>query len=174
MTAPLYNYQQQLIAGEEFVGAIGGNTKIVKIPLTVTAGAYADKDSIGGKITITNAMRKNGGTGVLQTVTVMDRSGVKPTGNILIFDSNPTAATITNDAKFVASTDDLKVIATVPVASADYVVPGDTKAFASIKNLGLPVAAVGSADLYAAFVTNGTPTFGSTSDVQLVFGFLRD
>lgn len=142
--------------------------------LTVsTSPAYTAKDSIGGKITLTGAIRVAGATSVLQSLMLMDRSGQKPTGFIQVFNADPAAATITDNAAFVSSTDDAKIIATVPIIASDWVVPGTTKAFANIRNIGALVEAASGTTLYAAFVCDNTPTFVATTDMQIVWGFLR-
>ena len=161
-------------ATEAHLGEVGGNSTGVKVALTVsTSPAYTAGDSIGGKITIANALRAAGHNVVLQNVHILDRANQKPTGSILIFDADPSAATLTDNAAFVYSTDDLKQIARIPVASSDWATI-NSKATASLPNLGRVLTAASGTTLYAAFVTDSTPTFAATSDVQIVFGFLRD
>lgn len=152
---------------------IGGNTVVVTPTITVDTNAYAAGDSIGGKITLTSAMRVSGGTGVLSGLMLVDRANQKPALEIFIFQEDPSAATITNNAAFVFSTDDLKVIAKVVVAAADWTTM-NSKATAELANLNRFVAAVGSANLYAAIVATGTPTFAASTNLQVRFKFLQD
>lgn len=153
---------------------VGGADDTITTALTVsTTPAYTAKDCIGSKITIAGAVRAAGKTSILHSLMLMDRSGQKPTGYVLVFNADPTAATITDNAAFVSSTDDAKIIAVVPVTASDWVSPGATKSFANIRNIGALVEPASGTSLYAAFVCDNTPTFTGVGDVQLIWGFLR-
>lgn len=152
---------------------MGGNTVVITPTITVDTAIYAAGDSIGGKITLTDAMRVSDGSGVLSGLTLLDRSNQKPALEIFIFDSNPTNATITDQSAFAFSTDDLKVIAKIVVASTDWTTI-NSKATAELANLNRVVKASGSANLYAAIVATGTPDFVAGTDLQLRFKFFQD
>lgn len=153
-------------------GNVGGKTTVIKDTTAVsTSPAYTSGDAVGGKRTLANALLAKG-TGVLESVIVLDRANQKAPLDIYIFDADPTGATITDNSAFVFSTDDLKVIAHISVAAADYVTT-NTKAIATESNLGIALKA-GGTSLYAAVVTTGTPTYAATTDVQIVFGILQD
>lgn len=162
-----------LPSGENHLGAIGGNTFTLSVTQTTNASAYEAGDSVGGKITITNAMRVSGGTGVLQSIHLIDTSNQKAALDILIFDSDPSSATITDDTAFVYSTDISKQIARIPVTAADYTTINSI-ATVSLGGLSRIVQASGSRNLYAAIVLSGAPTYASTSAVRVVFGILQD
>ncbi len=152
---------------------IGGNTVVITPTITVDTAAYAAGDSIGGKLTLTNAMRESGGTGVLSGLTLIDRANQKPALEIFLFDSDPSAATITDNAAFVFGADDFKVIAKVVVAAADWTTI-NSKATAELANLNRVVRAVGSRNLFAAVVATGTPTFAASTNLQIEFKFFND
>jgi hypothetical protein len=155
-------------------GNVGGFTFRQQVTQVTSAAAiYAAGDSVGGKITLTNAVRISGGTGILTSIDIIDKSAQNAPGNILIFDSDPTAATITDNAPFVFSTDIAKLIANIPVVVGDYSTFG-TISTANIGGLARVVKASGSANLYACFVTSGTPTYATTSDILIGFGILQD
>jgi hypothetical protein len=126
---------------------------------------------VGGKRTLTGALTSVG-TGILESIIVLDRADQKAALDIFIFDADPTAATLADKTAFVFSTDDLKVIAHVSVAAADYVTV-NSKAIAHETSLGIALKASGTT-LWAAVVTSGTPTFAATTDVQVTFGILQD
>lgn len=158
-------------AGENHVGEVATAGKLVQVALTVsTSPAYTAGDSIGGKITIANAVRVSGGVSVLASLEILDRANQKPAGTIYIFNADPSAATLTDNSAFVFSTDDLKVIAQIPVSTSDYVTT-NSKATANLSGLARIVGPASGTTLYAAFVTTSTPTFAATTDVQLGFGF---
>jgi len=158
-------------ASEYHIGEVTGQGKGVKVALTVTASsAYSAGNSIGGKITIANAVRVSGGVAILSSIQLLDRANQKPVGTIYIFDADPSAATLTDKTGFVFSTDDLKVVAQIPVYSSDWITT-NSKALANLPGLARLVQAASGTTLYAAFVTTSTPTFAATTDVQIIFGF---
>jgi hypothetical protein len=154
-------------------GNVGGFTTVIKSVSVVTAAAYSAGNAVGAKRTLASAVRSSGGTGILQSVTLLDRANQKAAMTLFIFDADPTAATITDKAAFVFSTDDLKVIAQVNIGAGDYVTTNG-KAIALISGLQIPLQAASGTSLYAALVTTGTPTFAATTDVQLEFGIMQD
>lgn len=155
------------------IGNVGGYTTLIKDTTAVsTSPAYTAGDAVGAKRTIANAVRTPG-TGILESVTILDRANQKAAMTLFIFDADPTAATITDNAAFVFSTDDLKVIAQVSIAASDYVTT-NSKALAQKTGLGIALKAASGTTLYAALVTTGTPTYAATTDVQLEYGFLQD
>lgn len=163
-----------LAAGENHLGEVGGKTAMITPTITVsTTPAYSAGDSIGGKITLTGALRVSGGTGVLQSLTLLGRSNQKFAGTLQIYNADPAAATLTDNAALVNSTDDLKIIANIPVAASDWVTI-NSKAFASLRNLGAVLKAASGTSLYASFTLTTTPTFTATTDVQMIFGILQD
>lgn len=158
-------------ADQEVVVASSDDTVITA--LTVSTAIYAAKESIGGKITIANAVREAGTTSILHSIMIMDRSGQKPTGFIIVFNTDPTAATITDNAAFDSSTNDVNICALIPVTSGDWYTPGATKSYANIRNIGALVEPLTGTSLYAAFVTDGTPDLVATTDMQIIWGLLR-
>lgn len=172
-TAQVVTQRDPLPAGENHIGQIGGNTFSLAVTQTTNASAYEAGDAVGGKITITNAMRISGGTGILQSIDLIDKANQKAAMELLIFNSDPTAATITDDTAFVYSTDISKQIARIPIAASDYVTLNSI-ATVSLGGLSRIVKASGSANLFAALVTTGTPTYTSTSDIIITFGILQD
>lgn len=162
-----------LPAGENHIGSIGGNTFTLAVTQTTNASAYEAGDAVGGKITITNAMRTSGGTGILQSIHLIDKANQKAAMELLIFESDPSAATITDDTAFTYSTDISKQIARIPIATADYVTINSI-ATVNLGGLSKVLKASGSANLYAALITTGTPTYVTTSDIIISFGILQD
>lgn len=140
---------------------------------TVDTAVYAAGDTVGGIITIVNAFRASGKEAILQSIHILDRSNQKPTGNLLFFNASPSAATTTDNAAFVYSTDDLKEVARVQITAADYATI-NSKATANLSNLGRQVYATTGTSLFVVFVTDGAPDFVNTTDLQISYSFLRD
>jgi hypothetical protein len=155
------------------LGNVGGLTGVLKIVPTVTASsAYAAGNAVGAVQTL--PILSTNGTGILESLIILDKSNQKAAYDIFIFDANPTNATITDKSAFAFSSDDLKVIARVSVASGDYATV-NSEAVAVKSGLGIALkAAAGGTTLYAAVVTSGTPTFASASALQFVWGVLQD
>jgi hypothetical protein len=146
-------------------------TELVSTPVVSTAPAYTAGDSVGTKITLLNAVLAGGGEASLKSVTITDLSNQKPTLEILIFNSDPTGTTFTdNGALTLASADLAKVIARVTVAAGDWVTVG-TRGVASLA-LDRVLVASGATNttLYACLMATGTPTFTGTSDITLRLG----
>ena len=163
-----------ILTGVNLNQNVGGYTSVIKDTTAVsTTPAYTAGDAVGGKRTITNALRTSGGSGILESVQILDRANQKAAMELFIFDSDPSAATITDNAAFVFSTDDLKVLAHVTIAATDYVTI-NSKAVATIKGLGVALKGNATSTLYAALVTTGTPTYAATTDLQLIYGILQD
>ncbi len=163
-----------LAAGEAHIGSVGGNTSLISPTVTVsTTPAYTAGDVVGGILTLTNAMRTSGGTGILESIFINDASNQKAALDIYIFDSNPAAGTYTDNAAVVFSTDLTKLIARIPVAAADYVT-NNSQATAHEKAIGAIMKASGSANLFAVIVTSGTPTYAATTAITIRFGSLQD
>jgi hypothetical protein len=150
-----------------------GSSLTVTPAITVDTAVYAAGDTVGGIITILNAFRASGKEAILQSIHILDRSNQKPTGNLLFFNASPAAATTTDNAAFVYSTDDLKEVARVPIAATDYVTI-NSKAVANLSNLGRQVYATAGTSLFVVFVTDGAPDFVATTDLQISYSFLRD
>lgn len=160
-------------AGETHLGEVGGNTAVIRSNPTITGGAYSANDVVGGELTLTGAMRKSGGSGVLQSITVHDKDSESAALEFYFFQSAPGAAISDNGAFAWTDTDEDLFLGMVQVFAGDYVTRGGD-VFAVVRNIGLPVVASGSADLFLYIVCTGAPTFASTSDLTFTFGFLRD
>lgn len=144
---------------------------VISVTPTIDTNIYAAGDAVGGKQTLTGACRISGGIATLESLVVVDKGNQKANLTILFFDSDPSAATITNNAAFVYSTDISKLIGRINIATADYETI-DSEAIGVVRNIGLKLKASGSAILYAAVVlTSGTPTYTATSDLIFKYGF---
>lgn len=167
------------VATEVHLGEVGGNSLPVFVTPTVSAAAiYAAGDAVGGKQTLTSAMRISSGKGLLQSIQIIDLDNQKAPLDIYFFNADPSLTTITDNAKpSVNATDKLRIVGVVSVAAADYVTMDDGGtdfAIAMKVNVGLVIRASGSANLFAMVVTSGTPTYTTTSSLVFNYGFMRD
>lgn len=161
-------------ATEAHLGEVGGNTDSIAPTLAVDTAAYLANDVVGGKLTITNAMRISGGTGILTGVTLVDLANQKAAFDIFLFNADPSAGTYTDNGAISWNDTDLgKCISRIEVLASDYKSVG-SKAVASLRNLGEVVKAVGSRHLYALMVTTSAPDYVATTDLIVRFKFVRD
>lgn len=155
--------------GSNFIGAVGKKLKTVTPAMTVSTDPYADDDCIGGKLTLTDAMRISGGSGTLKRIIVTDSADLKATLDIIIFNANPTAATLTDQSAVDLSTDISKVISHINIDTTKYT------SFAGVAiadvDVDRGVEAVGSANLYAAVVATGAHDYVAATDLGIKFVF---
>ncbi len=145
-----------------------GQPKTFTQALTVTAGAYAANDNVGGKITLTSAARASGGTVRLNSITIADHDNQKAEMDFTFFNADPTSSTLTNDAAVSVHDDDAnKVVGSFTISPAHYYDLGAC-AVGNIQDINKLMTAVGSANLYCAVTTRGTPTFTATDHVNLI------
>ena len=83
------------------IGTSVGRTKVIRITgaeLGATATTYADGDVIGNKIFIENIMLLFPGEATLMGITVGDLDSQDSALEVIIWSSNPTGTTFTDDA----------------------------------------------------------------------------
>lgn len=155
------------------IGNVGGLTKIVDVTPTVEAGAYASGDVMGGKMTLSNAVTMDGGTGILQSIMVCSKADLTVDLDVIIFSDDPTGTTFTeNAAVAIATADAAKVLGVIPIATRKDL---GTPVVAYALGIALPVAAGStSRSLYACCVARGAHTPGTTTDITFRFGILQD
>lgn len=97
---------------------------------------------------------------VLTGLVVHDLTNQKSALDVVIFDSNPSATTFTDNAALdIADADLPKIIARISVLAADYVSYADN-AEATLKGLGIDLApATIAGNLYMILVCRGAPTY---------------
>ena len=140
-----------------------------------TAGAYASGDFIGDdKSKITGAVDGSGSTGIIQSIIVSDLAKQDAPLDIVFFDADPTGTTFTDqDALDIDDADLPKVLGVVSINASDYADFADNSV-AIKESIGLAFTAVGTADIFFAVVSRGTPTYISASDLQVTVVILKD
>ncbi len=162
-----------ITAGETHVGEIGYSKLPVIVTPTITGGAYTALDVIGAIQTLTDAARESGGTVTLDTLIIRDLAIQDADITIFFFNQNPSNGTYTdNIALDIHDTDMGFFVGAVRVLSSDYDDAADSSA-ATLKNVGLDMTAVGSANLYAIAQILVGDTYVGTSDLTFVYNFSR-
>lgn len=157
---------------------VGGWCKTHKPTVTISTGIYAAGDSIGGKLTLSDATRGAGAdgkaTGVIQTIRLVDQDNEQAEIDVVFFDADPSGTTFTdNGALDVADADMAKIIGYITIAATDYIAFADN-AVATKTGLGFAFSLAEGYDLYAAMVVRGTPTYTATTDLALAITVLMD
>lgn len=147
-------------------------TKVVSVTPTIDTAVYASGELVGGLITLERATRNGVHTGLISSIALSDLDSDAADIDVVIFDSNPTATTFTDNAAFdVADADLLKVICWVSVT--DYILFSDNSVGLA-QNVNCPFEILSGTTLYAALVSRGTPDYATVSDLTLRVGILQD
>ncbi len=159
--------------------AQAGRTKFVAASPVADTSIYASGDLIGGKLTFTNAVRTAAPTGYVVSITITDLAAQSADLDLVLFSSDPTATTFTDQSAFdVADADISKVLGVVSFASGSRYawVDNGVKHTASllIPVKGETSAGLPSSTIYGALVSRGTPTFASSSDVTVTLAISQD
>jgi hypothetical protein len=163
-----------ITAGETHIGEVGGKSVAFSVTLSTDTSAYASGDLIADTQIMNGFFRKADGTGVVQTITIIDEDAQGVSLYVLFMRTSTSmgsenSAPNISDANLTAG-----LLGIVAVATTDYVTLSGAKV-ATIKNIGIPVvAATGTDDLYIAVLNStGTPTY-TASGLEMVIGGLLD
>ncbi|OEC87881.1 MULTISPECIES: hypothetical protein [Methanobacterium] len=165
-----------LQAGENHIGEVGGNTKILRMNPTIQTTLYTSGTVIGGLITLTEAMRKNAGTGLISNLVGRVASNViTPALEITFFSDNPSSSTVADGQTYILNSEDIdKCVATFNLNPSDYVLTGGTyRAKSSDSYQGVESIST-SQNLYAVIVAKADVTFPSTKALHIKLDELRD
>lgn len=160
-------------ASENLIGLVGASDIVVTVTPTVDTSAYSSGDLLFDSAEVANAVRANGGTCILQSVTIEDKADQGVAFTLVIANAATDFGTA-NSAPDPDDTESGTVIGWVPIATSDYIDLGANKV-ACVRNLGLLLkAGASTTSLYIAGVNGtGTPTYGAAGDLVIQLGFLR-
>lgn len=159
-------------AGENHIGAIGGNTEKLAVGVVTSATAYTANDNIGGILTLGNFLRVAGGTGILQGIQLWALANQKPNLYIDFWDAAP-LGTYTNDLAQVIAGDHVKHLGFIEIAASDW---KDTGVISRVALTGIGMVLKGSAsrDIYMTIQDKTGVTFGSVAGLFIKVGILQD
>ena len=161
-----------IAAGENLIGLVGASDIVVTITPTVAAEAHSAGDLLFDSTAIENAVRANGGTAIVQSITIVDIGDQKPSIHLL-FANAATDFGAPGGAPDPDDNEAATVIGVVEVDTADYVDLGGASVV-TVSNIGLLVkAGAATTSIYLAGIAVGTPTPASTSDYSIAIGLLR-
>lgn len=149
------------------------SSRTISVTPTIDANIYASGDFLGGLQTISGAGRVGVGSGVLHSVLVSDLDKEGADIDILIFDSNPSGTTVTNQsAADIADADTPKIVCVIQVTS-DSAFNDTGVSFATGQNC-IFKGDTATGTIYAVAVVRGTPTYASTTDLTFRYSILQD
>jgi len=149
------------------------HTDIITVALDgVDTSAYASGDLIDDKITITDADNTKSVSGVIHSVVVTDLAKQSADLDLVIFDSDPSSTTFTDNGAFDVDDTDLPKI--VGVAQITTHVTFNDNSVSIAHGTNIPFRVPSGVSLYGALVSRGTPTYVSATDLQVRIGILED
>ena len=139
------------------------------VPLVVVTASppidtsiYSNGDLLFDSVALSGVATANGGMVVLDSVVAIDTSDIGAAITLIVADSMVDFGTV-NSAPTISGADALKIVASVAIASGDWVDLG-TSRVACKGNLNIGIKCTGASNALAlAAITAGTPTFGSTA-----------
>ena len=146
-------------------------TKVVSATPTITAGAYAAKDAVGGLLTFASAARVSGGVITIQSIALSDLGNQLADLVLVLFDR--TFGATADNAPFDPSDADMaNCVGIVPIYASDYQSFNDN-AEAAARNVGLQITLYGTS-LFGQLMCLGTPTYASTADLTVRVSCIQD
>jgi hypothetical protein len=156
-----------------FTSGIHGEGVTITQKPTITAGAYAANDAVGGLLTFALAGRTvSGGGSILTNVVIVDDAGQDAELELWLFDRTFTAM-VDNAAWAPAEADLENLIAVISTEDSGqgWLAAGTPSAIdiECMKRLDLA-----GTSLFGQLVTRGTPTYAATDDVTVKVMLLQD
>jgi hypothetical protein len=143
---------------------------VIDLVLTLDTSAYSNGDVLAAAQELVSAVRATGGTGVIQSIAVIDLDDQAQALDIVISDSTITLGT-ENAAVSISDADAAKILGIVEVVAGDYVDLANSR-LATKDNLGI-VVMPDTTSLYISAISRGTGTY-TASGIRLRFGILQD
>lgn len=165
------------IAGTPTISVTGavtayGNSVLISVTPGCDTGGTNSGDLLFEQATITGAMRINGGTGILQSLTLLDKDDQGVEMDLYVYSDSVDFGTL-DSAPSISDSDAEKILCQINVASTDWKDLGGCRV-ATKSGLGIVVgSATATTNLWVAGVVQGNSTF-TASGLVLTFGFLRD
>ena len=160
------------VSGNPIPGLLVGGHSVVKdLTLSLSTDQYADGDVLADTQELASAIRLAGGSGVVQSLVVVDKDDQGQALDVYLLDSNVSIGT-ENSAVGISDANAAKVLGKIAVAAADFYDMGGVRV-ASLANLSVVVEVSSGTSLYVAVVSRGTGTY-TASGVVLRFGILQD
>lgn len=135
---------------------------VAQVGPPLDTNAYGAGDLLFDSVALSGVADVNGGVVYLESVTAIDTSDTGAAITLIIADSMVDFGTV-NSAPTISGADALKIVASVAIASGDWVDLGSSRV-ACKGNLNIGIKCTGSSNALAlAAIVAGTPTFGASA-----------
>lgn len=135
-------------------------------PAVTSGAAYSAGNCVGANFTFTNAaVRRDGGSGIINSVTLRDKAGQAGTYDLFLFDAAPTTQTDKSAVALVAA-DLAKCVAVVTLAAVK-LGAASTMGVSTLSSANTSFKLSSGSTLFGVLVARGTPTYASTSDISI-------
>ena len=132
---------------------------------------YSSGECVGAKNSF--VMRTPGGGGKLTRACLKSIDAISVDSVLHLFDSDPDATTITDNAAFsLNGADQTRLLRSIAIASADWINHSTaTGLYIAEKAIDVPfLFATGDRTIYGALVAAGTINLSSTSSIEIILG----
>lgn len=166
----------EISASENHIGEISTSDHTVSVTPILDTNIYAQDDILFDTTEITNVSRIDGGVVILQSLSLIDKSGNNSAIKLVVLNASGSIGTI-NAAENISDTHGEKILTEINIASGDY---SDYANFGRVvKNgsdigMGIIMKPITGTSLYiAAVFTDATGATYAASDIIIQLGFLR-
>jgi hypothetical protein len=158
-------------------GRYGELRQIISVAPTITAGAYALGQAVGGRMQFARASNGAGvepitASGFIEALRVIDRSLQLAPLELWLFDQTFTA--MADQATWNPSDADLDNCVGVIAVNTEHWFRANTQGVALVNEIELPYVTVGGDSLYGQLVCRGTPTFASVAAIRVRLSVRKD
>lgn len=157
-------------ASELHLGKVGGESAVRTADVATASYAtpYASGDVIGSKLTFTTMVRIAGGTGLVQQVSVASKSTQAAAVDLVLFHTDPTGSTFTDNSPVSLATADFdKISAVVSIANTNWSALG-TPSFGQVVGVGTPYQIPTGTSMYGVLVARGAVTLATSTDLKVI------
>lgn len=163
--------EHKISPGENHLGSIGGNTGYVELIMSLTAGLYSIDDVLADTQELTGILRTISGTGIIQSVTVLDKDNNSEPLDVVFLRTSVSMGTERTPIS-ISDSDADEILGIVEVFTSDYRNLGGSK-LATKTNLGIGCKGDASNNLFVALVSRGAGTY-TGSGITLKVTVLQD
>jgi len=149
--------------------AIKTASTCVSVTPTITAGAYASGDNVGGLLTLSGLFRDSG-SALVTSVTITDRASQGADIDAVFYSASVTSAG-DNNAYDPSDSDNELTTCYVPVTTH---VAFNDNGLSFQRNVGCSISATSGRNGFVQLVARAAPTYASTSDIVLKVCVLQD
>lgn len=159
---------------DDLITFMQAGTSYIDVTLSLDTAIYAAGDVLADTQVVTNAVRINNGTGILQSIALIDQDDQKAQLKIFFLSENVSLG-VENAAPSITDVNALQLLGPpVTIETTDYTDLGGVS-IAGKDSIGKVIKpAAGTRNLYIAVLNGaGTPTY-TAAGIKLRLGFLQD